>query len=224
MLPSPELTIRNVRRDFSEWHLGRPAYALWALELDMPPVRRLVAAARRHLAPFLLAGYRRQPHLTLGLCGFPCVVPGRPDDFGRSTFLAQFDGLRRLRQRPFDLSLGPLDTFASAPYVGVQGADGALAALHRCLSREGWPDPEGGYVPHVTVGLYADAWPMARVRERLAVFRHTGDAPRLRVDRIGLLTYAAPVIGGVLTRVAHWDLADDALHWCPAQSPDVFFS
>ncbi len=64
-------TLPNVRRDFPEWHRGRPRYALWALDVDIPAVRHAVAAAETHLAGRLLAGYRRQPHVTLGLCGFP---------------------------------------------------------------------------------------------------------------------------------------------------------
>jgi hypothetical protein len=52
--PSSAKTIRNVQRDFPEWHLGRPHYLLWALDVDLEPVRQRVAAAQRHLSTRLL--------------------------------------------------------------------------------------------------------------------------------------------------------------------------
>ena len=55
--PSSAKTIRNVQRDFPEWHLGRPHDLLWALDVDLEPVRQRVAAAQRHLSTRLLAGY-----------------------------------------------------------------------------------------------------------------------------------------------------------------------
>ena len=58
-------TLQNVRRDFPEWHRGRPRYALWALDVDVAPVREAVAGAASHLDGLLLDNYRRQPHITL---------------------------------------------------------------------------------------------------------------------------------------------------------------
>ena len=51
-------TIENVRRDFPEWHRGRPHYALWALDVDTAPVRHAMQAAGAHLDGLLLDGYQ----------------------------------------------------------------------------------------------------------------------------------------------------------------------
>jgi hypothetical protein len=43
-------------------------------------------------------------------------------------------------------------------------------------------------VPHVTVGLYADAWPAEELGARLARFP-AGDVTYCYIERIGLMAY-----------------------------------
>jgi hypothetical protein len=65
---------------------------------------------------------------------------------------------------------------------------------------QGMPD---SYVPHVTVGLYADAWPLAMVQARLS--RCVLPEPqRVSVTGLSLLSYAAAEIGGPLTCLARY--------------------
>ena len=206
------LTLANERRDFPEWHLGRPRYALWALDVDVAPVRQRVQAAQRHLAHWLLADYQRQPHITLSLCGFPSDTPRHADDFGLDALRAQLDALQQAQFEPFEIEIGALATFTSAPYLSVSDAGGHIAALRACLM--GGEGGESGltYTPHVTVGLYADAWPMPAVQARLASF--AVDAPlRLRVVGVSLMAYAAAEIGGPLTQMADYDFGSGALRW-----------
>ena len=207
-----EFTLRNVRRDFPEWHLGRPRYALWALDVDAAPVRQRVQAAQSHLDGLLLPDYCRQPHITLSLCGFPSDAPRHADDFGAETLRAQLADLQRAQPRPFEIAVGALATFTSAPYLSVSDAGGHIAALRACLM--GGEGGESGltYTPHVTVGLYADAWPMPAVQARLASF--AVDAPlRLRVVGVSLMAYAAAEIGGPLMQMADYDFGSGALRW-----------
>jgi 2'-5' RNA ligase len=206
------LTLRNVRRDFPEWHLGRPRYALWALDVDVAPVRQRVQAAQSHLAEFLLGGYQRQPHITLTLCGFPTNTPRHADDFGPETLRAQLDALRQARPEPFEIDIGALDSFTSAPYLTVRDAGGHIAALRRHLAAGDRNEPDGAYTPHVTVGLYADAWPTAAVQARLDNFA-CGVPLRLRVTGVSLMAYAAGEISGLLTRVADYGFDSSALCW-----------
>ena len=205
-------TLRNVRRDFPEWHLGRPRYALWALDVDVAPVRQRMQAAQGHLDGLLLPDYCRQPHITLSLCGFPSDAPRHADDFGTEMLRAQLAALRQARPQPFEMEIGALATFTSAPYLSVRDAGGHIAALRACLTGEAGSEPGFTYTPHVTVGLYADAWPMPAVQARLASF--AGDAPlRLRVAGVSLMAYAAAEIGGPLTQMADYDFGSGALRW-----------
>jgi hypothetical protein len=160
-------TLRNVRRDFPEWHLGRPAYALWALAFDVTAVMPRLQAAQGHLAPWLLDGYCRQPHITVSLCGFPTARPLHADDFGPKRLLAQMDALQQMRPARFAIEVGGLDTFTSVPYLTVHEGQGQLQKLHDCLAIADLPAMLDPYIPHITVGLYADAWPMATVQAAL---------------------------------------------------------
>ena len=210
------LTLRNEQRDFPEWHLGRPHYALWALDLDVPALRQRVAAADGHLSGLLLADYCRQPHVTLSLCGFPSACPQQADDFGAATLAAQLAALRRAQPRPFDIEVGALASFASVPYLAVQDAGGQIAALRECLACGSLNDSCGTYTPHVTVGLYADAWPMSEVQARLASFAGR-EALHLRISGISLLSYASAHIGGALACRARYDFQSETLHWTDSQ-------
>lgn len=209
---SADFTLRNVRRDFSEWHLGRPRYALWALDVDLAPLRQRVRAAQDHLGGLLLAHYRRQPHVTLSLCGFPSEAPCHADDFGAETLRAQLAALGQARPRPFDIEIGALASFTSAPYLTVSDEGGAIAALRACLADSYLQAGGCAYTPHVTVGLYADAWPVPAVQARLDSFV-CGAPLRLRIAGINLMSYAAADIGGPLQRVARYEFDSAALRW-----------
>lgn len=211
-LPPGSHCIRNLRRDFTEWHLGRAHYVLWALDVDCAPVRERVLAAQRCLDGLLLAGYRRQPHITLSLCGFPSPAPWRADEFGAAALDAQVEALRRARPQPFELEISALSSFASAPFLSVHDGSGHIGRLRACLARHDLGHPEGDYLPHVTVGLYADAWPADDVHPRLNGFA-PDRALRLRIDGVSLFSYAAADVGGPLTRRARYDFASARLHW-----------
>ena len=204
LTPSSAKTIRNIQRDFPEWHLGRPHYLLWALDVDLEPVRERVAAAQNHLSTRLLAGYVRQPHITLSLCGFPSAAPRRLDDFGADILHQQIDALHRLRPQAFTIAIGALDGFSSAPYLSVADSGGHIERLRTTLDLCPHPLARTDYRPHVTIGLYADAWPLAQIEAELAGFA-PGAPLRVEVSRLSLLAYASAEIGGSLTRVADYE-------------------
>ncbi len=215
------LTLRNEHRDFHEWHRGRPHYLLWAIDMDLPAARARVAAAQHALDGLLLDGYRRQPHITLALCGFPaCGAAPAADEFDDAWLQARVAALEAVRIAPFTLAIGGLESFSSAPFLHVDGAHAALGALRACLHTD-TPHPQGEYVPHVTVGLYADALPTAAVAARFD--RFTPAAPlQCRIERLSLMGYVAAEIGGALFTVAEWDLATRRMHWrdaVPAVAP-----
>lgn len=197
-------TIRNVQRDFPDWHLGRPHYLLWALDVDVDPVRQRVAAAQQHLSARLLAGYLRQPHITISLCGFPSAAPCHLDDFGAETLQQQIDALHRLRPEPFAIEIGALDGFSSAPYLSVSDSDGHIERLRASLDLCPHPLARNDYRPHVTIGLYADAWPLEEIEAEMARFA-PGEPLQLDISRISLLAYASKEIGGTLTPVADYE-------------------
>jgi 2'-5' RNA ligase len=205
-------TIRNVRRDFPEWHLGRSHYALWALAVDTARVRQRVHAAQNHLAAWLLDGYCRQPHITVGLCGFPSAAPQRDDDFGCMALQKQIEALRRARPSSFDIAIGGLASFSSVPYLTVQAPTVPLHALRQCLATADMNCAPGQYTPHVTVGLYAQVWPLSELQKEFDRFEDP-QALHLEVHSLSLMAYATHEIGGPLQTLAEYDFASGALRW-----------
>lgn len=208
-LPTDGFCIRNVDRDFREWHRGRLRYVLWAIDVGVPAVQSRISTAQSHLDGLLLENYRRQPHITLTLCGFPGVQPLLPDEFDRSLLEKQVASLQQSQTAPFDITIDDLSSFGSAPYLRVTDVSGGIAKLRACV---GSGSDSQAYVPHVTVGLYADAWPTKTVLLRLTAFVPCAALP-LRVTRIGLFAYQASSIGGRLDCLATYDLEDRRLSW-----------
>jgi hypothetical protein len=92
--------------------------------------------------------------------------------------------------------VGRLASFTSAPFLAVHDAGGGIARLRRALTGN-TAEPGGPYTPHVTVGLYAGAWPTAEVLPRLDAF-DAGPPLSCTIDSVSLMRYAAPDIGGPL--------------------------
>ena len=205
-------TVRNVRRDFPEWHLGRSPFVFWALDVDSAAIRAQVARATAHLGGFLLDGYDRQPHVTLDLCGFPVASGGRADEFAPEYLARQCAALGAARIPAFEIEVGGLSSFSSAAFLGVADQGGHIGAIRACLAVDGQARLLGNYVPHVTVGLYGGAWPADEVGTKLAGFS-AGEAIRCRIDCISLMAYQPTEIGGPLTCLADYLLASGELRW-----------
>ena len=205
-LESAGMTLRNEQRDFVEWHRGRRPYVFWALDLDTPEVGRRVTRARAQLGDLLLAGYCRQPHVTLELCGFAGQPPLADDEFAPAYLEAQFAALADSAPPPFALAIGGLASFASAPYLTVSDPQQGIAALRSCLAVDGENRLNSDYLPHVTVGLYADAGPAGEVLPRLAAVADEEPLWCL-VERVSLMSYEPSEIGGRLACHASFPLA-----------------
>lgn len=139
--------------------------------------------------------------------------PEHPDDFGPAALGAQLaalqaqaPALRRGNRPAGQLQLGALPrragswTAASMPCVAP-------------LTGE-QPEPGGPYTPHVTVGLYGGAWPTARVQAQLDGFDGGRAAIHCSpIERLSLMSYAAPEIGGPLETLADFCSITQQLVW-----------
>jgi 2'-5' RNA ligase len=205
-------TIKNINRDFHEWHMGRPRYAIWAIDVDTPKVCRQVLTAEQHLAGLLLENYARKPHITLCVCGFLTDKVKHADDFGASLLESQLANLNQLNLAPFEIEIDTLASFSSAPFLHVNDASNSIAALNECLNLGIPHNQQDKYIPHITVGLYADAWPSNEVSMKLNSFA-VSDAVRCNVNRISLMSYNPAEIGGALRTIADYDFALAKIQW-----------
>lgn len=196
MLHQHKKTIASSQRDFSEWHRGRKEFSLWMIELEQDEVRLKVAAAREHLSGLLLTSYKRQPHITLFICGFLVPERSRDDDYDKSQFDAHCRLLKESKLEPFSIEIQGLNSFASAPFFEVHDCQGGVGKIRALLASTTVEIERDRYSPHVTIGLYSDAFDSSVVLDRIKAF---ADEPiRISVDRITFATFDASDIRGPL--------------------------
>ena len=192
-------TLPTKNRDYQGWHRGRKKYAAWTIDIQDPPVQSRFDAARAHLSDFLLKPYFRQAHVTLFVCGFLADVERFDDDFSTDGLKRQLQALKEARLAPFEIEIGGIDSFATAPFLEVFDVTGGIEKIRNVLSSTHAEIREAAYVPHVTLGLYKDRFARKMVAERVSVL-----SPESRiiywVDEIHLMTYSALEIAGPLKR------------------------
>lgn len=201
-------TLPSEQRDFVEWHRGRPQFALWAVALADPAVDARLEQLRAALQPLLLPGYRREPHVTVQLCGFAVDRPQAADEFGPDQLQAQLAALERLRLPPFELRIGGAFSFSAAACLAVRDPSRSLRRLRAALARPGAFDPPARYVPHVTAGLYGGAWPLRAVRARLRPLTALPEIT-VTVSKLAWMSYATAVVGGPLCTLRRCALHGD---------------
>ena len=190
-VPSVEThTFANQDRDFPEWHGGIARYGFWAVTVECPHWQALFADAGRHVSEYVLPGYDRQPHITIAAAGLL-------DEAHLSGALRQrqAEAVRGARQAAFDLQVGPLDSFTGSPHVAVHDPTGGLSRLRSRLHAVARHNPPATYRPHMTVGLYRDAFCLASMHRHLATFRMPA-LPPLRVREISFCAYATHELQG----------------------------
>jgi 2'-5' RNA ligase len=213
-------TQANVRGNFSEWHAGRRDFWIWALDVACPPVCARVARAAHRLDGCLLDGYRRAPHITLGICGFPAARSVAADSYTPEHLAAQLAALERLQPQVLTLELGAAASFRSAPFLHVADPQLRLDGLRAALSGPCEALRRDDFLPHVTIGLYAGAWASAEMARRLSAGGDEHALP-LHIDRVCLMRYTAADIGGPLEILAEYRFGR-GFRWCAGQCPDGF--
>lgn len=205
MLYQNKNAIPSVMRDFPEWHLGRKNYAVWILRCDKSSaVQEKFAAARAHLSDYLIESYARQPHITLSVCGFWADEPKYNDDFTREQLEAQTRFLREADIKPFEIEIGGINSFASAPFLEVDDPEEGINRLRKAMLGGVCEFRTAPYMPHLTIGLYSAAFPSKEILSRMEEFSYK--PVRYRVEEVTLATYRAKEIAGELTCISDYSL------------------
>jgi len=204
MLHQVPTTNPSENRDFSEWRRGRKNYAVWVLRCDQSKaIQKKFNAARGHLKGYLLEPYLRQPHITLFVCGFLVEEDQYNDDFTQSQLDAQVQALGKADIKSFEIEIGGMNSFASAPFLEIRDPAEGIPRLREVLSRGAPEFRTAPYRSHLTIGLYADAFPSKKVLERMAAF--SSEPLRWPVEQVSLARYRAEEIAGELSyEYKHW--------------------
>lgn len=175
-------TQKSEDRDFTEWHRGRQRYLVWAIQVEDSGWQQCLQQARLALGDILLPGEARCAHITLYAAGFAC------DESTRSLVETQKQRLQQSRFERFELQLGPLNSFSSAVYYSLIDKNGNLMKLHHQLQLHQEEERSEPYTPHMTVGLYNDAYPVTQVIQQLGRLE-LKPFSRMQVRRLSLMSY-----------------------------------
>ncbi|OPX96927.1 MAG: hypothetical protein A4E60_03393 [Syntrophorhabdus sp. PtaB.Bin047] len=163
--------------DFVEWHNGISHYGFWAVVVKDPAWIALCDGAREHVKAFVHPGYQRAPHITVIACG---LFDG--NHFSAEQLNRQKAALSEMRISPFHLVAGPLNSFTTGPYLAVEDPAGTISRIRDRLAMISAEDTPVRYEPHITLGLYRDAFDTAEVADCLAGFTWEPVGPMLAAD------------------------------------------
>ncbi|ROR94949.1 hypothetical protein EDC56_3764 [Sinobacterium caligoides] len=195
-------TIAHEDRNFEEWHQGIEHYGFWAIIIRNQPWLNLYAAAKQHVDGLVLKNYQRQAHITIASCGLMA-----PQHFSKQLFLQQQQALIDANIGCFGLSAGEINSFSGAPYITINDHEGKLSAIKQLLNNVSAEDsPSLQYTPHITLGLYSEAFNCALVVDCLKRFQCRA-IPDLYVDEICFCSYGTDSIQGPLDIIESVKLA-----------------
>ena len=198
-------TIASDLRDFPEWHRGRKSYALWVLRCDNnAAINAKFRAARSHLGGYLHEHYHRQPHITLLVCGFLVKKNQHSDDFTPAQLEAQKQALEKADVQPFEIEIGGMNSFASAPFLEVHDPAGNIKRLREIMLNGAWEFRTAPYRPHLTIGLYKGTFPSKDVMARMSTF--TSEPVRWIAKQVTFATYHTGQLAGKLSYTYNFNL------------------
>jgi 2'-5' RNA ligase len=190
-------TLRTTKRNYSQWHKGRKEYAAWTIGVQSDSVQSRFDAGRAQLAKFLLEPYRRQPHVTLFVCGFLTEIERFEDDYTSGKLKCHLKELQEGGIAAFEIKIGGINSFAAAPFLEVFDIAAGIQRIRDILAITHSEIRTGEYVPHLTLGLYSDHFETSEVAQTVSSFGPAFPITHF-VDEISLITYSAFEIAGPL--------------------------
>ncbi len=137
------------------WHRGRLRYYVLALCLADPEITDRITETRRCLGAYLVPDHRRQPHVTVFVCGFAVQHPEWSDDIEWNLIRSMCEAA--IRPGPtVQLEIGGFNSFTSTPFLEVY-PDPTLMMARQALTAIRTEPRSMPYLPHVSVGRWSKA-------------------------------------------------------------------
>lgn len=198
MLADTSVAIQSELRDFPEWHHGREKYVIWLLRCEEnEDIRKRFLSAREHIKEYLLEPYKRQPHITLFVCGFLVKDITYNDDILEEQIESQKEALEKSGIGKFEVEIGRMNSFASAPFLEVEDIENGIFQLRSILSKGAREFRTEPFRPHLTIGLYADQYSSKEILKRMKEYKR--EKIRWKVERVTLATYKTREVTGQLS-------------------------
>jgi 2'-5' RNA ligase len=167
-------TVPCLDRNFVEWHNGIAYYGFWAVVINDLNWIDLWNTARAQVKQFVHPDYQRRPHITIIACGLLDQAHFSAEHLDR-----QWRVLSEATIPPFYLKVTSLNSFATAPCLMIEDSTGVLKQIRDRFTVISKEDVPVQYQPHITLGLYRDAFSTIEVADCLARFKYTSMKPTL---------------------------------------------
>jgi 2'-5' RNA ligase len=188
-LSSPK-TVPCLDRDFFEWHNGISHYGFWAVVINDLNWIELCDTAHAYIKQFVHPDYQRTPHITITACGLL-----DQNHFSTEQLKRQWRVLSEMMIPPFYLKFSSLNSFATAPCLMLEDSTEVLKQIREGLTMVSKEDAPVQYQPHITLGLYRDAFSTIDVADCLARFKYAPVNPML-VTELAFCVYETKEIQG----------------------------
>ncbi|ENX56934.1 MULTISPECIES: 2'-5' RNA ligase family protein [Acinetobacter] len=197
LLQAETQLIATEMRDYPEWHKGRSDYGLWYIEIDQPELIQYLDEIQAQFSNLLLPEQQRQYHITLFVCGFlQSAVKQYDDDFQIQQLQQQIKLIEVLQLKTFELEITQIDSFSSALFLHIKDQQGVLAEIRQQFSHVSEEIAALEYCPHITLGLYGEAWSSAMVLQRIQQL--PPKTIKIQVKKLTFGYYKAQILQGLL--------------------------
>ena len=184
-------------RDYPEWHKRRSDYGLWYIEIDQPELIQYLDEIQTQFSDLLLPAQQRQYHITLFVCGFLQPFTHQyDDDFQIQQLQQQIKSLEALQLTTFELEIRQIDSFSSALFLQIKDQQGVLTQIRQQFARVSGEIAALEYCPHITLGLYREAWLSDIVLERMQQL--SVKTINIEVKKLTFGYYKAQILQGFL--------------------------
>ncbi|WP_180173342.1 2'-5' RNA ligase family protein [Acinetobacter sp. YH12029] len=204
--PSTQV-VPTLNQDYPDWHQGRHHYALWYIEIQDPELLAYLTALRAQFLDLLYTPNTRQFHITVFICGFFQELNKTQlfdhseqrwnDNFSADELALHQQQLRQLSLSNIRLCTGQINSFQSALFIEIVDVERKLDHLRQALNLSSNEIAPIEYCPHITLGLYKQAWNSDDIFERIQqIEQHSFD---FESEQLTFGHYQAQVLQGVLS-------------------------
>jgi 2'-5' RNA ligase len=188
------------------WHQGRQRYAVWVVRVCDQRIAARAAQIAMQLSDVASQVPVTQHHITLFVCGFPLkseapvaarhTATGQVNDDVESRVLqGQVSALQQAAARSFDIQIGRVNAFLTAPFLEVHDPSSGISRLRATLGgalqnrtlREVRFTP---FLPHLTIAHFAAGADPAELATRLLPYREL-EPLSYRVHAVELVDFCA---------------------------------
>ncbi|WP_171293665.1 2'-5' RNA ligase family protein [Acinetobacter haemolyticus] len=197
LLQASTKLIATANHDYPEWHRGRCNYGLWYIQINQPELISYLNHLQQQFSDLLITPNIRQYHITLFVAGFLTEKPAHHnDDFEIIQINQQIEKLKALQLSDFDLELSHIDSFSSALFVNISDPQNTLDKIRKTLYQVADEIAAPTYYPHITLGLYREAWPSVLILERIQTL--SSQKFKVQVNQLTFGYYNAQILQGLL--------------------------